>query len=113
MPERLSIHLTKGATFVTVVAVGELDRDDASRLDRFVDAVAFTFDGRIELDLRGLGRIDQQGVHTLIRLRRRIGRRLRIIPSEDVARAIKFVARSERNRREKGDEEQQLTGPPR
>ena len=110
MPERLSISLTRGATFVTVVAVGELDRDDASRLDRYLDTVAFSFDGRIELDLRGLERIDAHGVHALIRVRRRLGRRLQIIPSEGVARAINFVARSERNRRE-GGEEQRLAGP--
>lgn len=113
MPERFSISLTRGATFLTVVAVGELDRDDATRLDKYLDVVAFTFDGRIDLDLRGLERIDPFGVLTLINVRRRLGRRLRIIPSESVARAINFVARSERNRREGGDEEQQLTGPPR
>jgi anti-anti-sigma regulatory factor len=99
--DRLTIRLAKGSTFVSVVAAGELDqRDDASRLERYLDAVAFTFDGRIVLDLRGLEGIDTHGVGTLIGLRRRLGRRLRILPSEDVAQAIHFVARSERNRRE-------------
>jgi ABC-type transporter Mla MlaB component len=106
VPERVHIALTKGATFATVVAVGELDRDDASRLASFVDTVAFTFDGVINVDLRGLERIDEDGVIMLIGLRRRLGRRLRIIPSESVARAVHYVVRSERNRREGGEDEQ-------
>ncbi len=113
MPKRLTITLAKGATFVTVVAAGELDRDDASRLDRYVNAVAFTFDGRIELDLRGVEHIDAQGVRTLMNVRRRLGSRLRIVPSESVVRAVHFVARSERNRLEGGEDERQLTGPAR
>ena len=106
MPERVLIALTKGATFAAILAVGELDRDDASRLAAYVDTVAFTFDGRIALDLRGLERIDEYGVAVLIGLRQRLGRRLRIIPSESVARAVHFVARSERNRREGGEDGQ-------
>ena len=109
MTERLTIALAKGATFAAVVAVGEFDRDDASRLAAYVDAVAFTFDGRIDLDLRGLERIDAHGVRMLLGLRRRLGRRLRIVPSEGVARAVHFVALSERNRRE-GAEDKKAPG---
>jgi ABC-type transporter Mla MlaB component len=113
VPERLTIALKRGATFVAVVAVGELDRDDAPRLAAYLEAVAFTFDGRIALDLRGLQRIDAHGVAVLTGLRRQFGRRLQIVPSEDVAQAVHFVARSERNRREGGADEQQLIPPAR
>jgi len=98
---------------VRVVAVGELDGDDASRLASYLDAVAFTFDGRIDLDLRAIDRIDARGVSMLIGLRRRFGRRVRIVPSEGVARAVHFVARSEHNRREGGGGEQMLAPPAR
>ncbi len=111
MREPLTITLTRGATFVRVVAVGALDRDDASRLARYLKAVAFTFDGRIDLDLRELDAIDAHGIRLLIGLRRQLGRRLRFIPSEELARAVHLVARSEGHRRD-GAEDAQLLAPP-
>ena len=102
MSDRLTIALAKGATFAAVVAVGEFGRGDASRLAACIDAVAFAWDGRIDLDLRGLERIDESGVRVLIGLRRRLGRRLRIVPSEGVAQTVHFVALSERTRAEGG-----------
>ena len=108
--ERLTIALAKGATFAAVVAAGEFGRGDASRVAACVDAVAFTWDGRIDLDLRGLERIDEHGVRMLIGLRRRLGRRLRIVPSEDVARAVHLVALGERNRHEGGEDGQPPDG---
>ena len=113
MSERLTIALSKGATFAAVVAVGEFDRGDASRLAAYVDAVAFRFDGRIDLDLRGLEHIDEHGVSMLILLRRRLGRRLRIVPSDGVARAVHFAVLSERNRREGGEGPLLPAGAPR
>ena len=110
MSDRLTIALAKGATFAAVVAVGECGRGDAPRLAACVETVAHTWDGRIELDLRGLERIDEHGVNMLVALRRRLGRRLRVVPSEDVARAVRFVALSERNRQDPGEDRQRPGG---
>ena len=99
MRDRLRIGLSSRGSTLRVVTIGDLDFQGSPQLANYVDTVASTFDSPIELDLRGIRAIDPHGVSLLIRLRRRFRRRLRIIPSEPVARTVHFVARGARNRR--------------
>jgi len=99
---RLSIRLAMRGTAPRVIVRGVLDRASAGQLAEYLDTVVSTFAGTIELDLRGIRRIDPTGVALLVRLQRRLRARVAILPSEAVARTVHFVAEGERNRREHG-----------
>jgi anti-anti-sigma regulatory factor len=96
---RLTIGLAPRGASLRVVTAGTLDGEGASRLERYVDEVASRFEAAIELDMRAVTAIDPDGVRLLIGLRRRFRRRLRIVPSGEIAATVRSaVTRGERNR---------------
>ena len=98
MREGLAIALWPRGGAVRVAAAGKLDREGSPRLATYLEIVAETFKGPLELDLRGVSAVDGDGVRLLVGLQRTFRRRLRIIPSEAVAHTVHVAARPARSR---------------
>ena len=97
---RISIRLAKRGSLPRVVVAGVLDRPAVGQLSEYLDTLAWSFPGAIELDLAGVRRIDPSGVALLVSVRRRLRGRVAIVPSAAITQTVHYVAEAERNRRE-------------
>ena len=70
-PTRLDITVEPGPTGATIAVTGELDMSTADRLVTTVtDALSGDADGRLSVDLSGVGFCDSAGIRALVRLRK-------------------------------------------